>query len=438
MSKLKWLEELFWYGVKNANPESIIKKKIICDSNNLCVENVKVNLKSYRRIFVVGAGKASSLMGKGVEEILGDRIEGGIIVTKDSHALSLSWIETREASHPLPDERGKNSAEDILNLAKSLGEKDVLIVLLSGGGSALLPLPAKGISLQEKQEITNALMERGANIEELNIVRKHISQIKGGWLAYYAHPARVVTLSISDVVGNSPSLIASGPTVPDPSTFQEAKDVLVKKRLWKTLPESVRKHLNRGIEGKIPETPKGKEKFWKNTSYHLLLTNHEVLEWIKEKAEENVPAYILTSTLQGEAREIARFYASLAREIREHAQPFSPPVLLIAGGEPTVKVKGKGKGGRNQELVLSFAIEAKGIPDVLFLAAGTDGTDGPTDAAGAWASGETYERAKEKNISPERFLEENNSYVFFNKLHSLFFTGPTGTNVMDVHLLYIF
>ena len=437
MVKSKLLKELFYHGIKYSRPKEILKKKVKLEDNILYIEKEKISLNFYKRIFVIGAGKVSSQMGKEIEEILGERIKGGIIITKYGHGIPLLRIRVREASHPLPDENGRRTAEEILNLAKGLEEKDILIVLLSGGGSALLPLPPEGISLVNKQEVTEKLMNQGANIEELNIVRKHISCIKGGWLAYYSSPARIITLSISDVIGNHPSLIASGPTVPDSSTFKDAYNVLKEKGIWENIPENVKNYVSEGIKGKVPETPKGKERFWDNTSYHILLTNKEVLEEIKKEASKRIPSYILTSTIHGEAKEIAKFYASLAREIRLYHRPFNPPVLLISGGETTVKVKGKGKGGRNQELALSFAIEAKNIPGIFFLSAGTDGGDGPTDAAGALVSGKTYSEAIKRKISPEKFLENNDSYNFFKKINSLFITGPTETNIMDINLLYI-
>ena len=435
MNGINWLEELFREGLKKVDPYLIIKESLRVEGGKIRVGEDSFPVGD---IWVVGAGKASAVMGKAVEEILGGYIKKGIIVTKDGHGIPLKYIEVREASHPLPDERGLESAREILHLAQERKEGDTLLVLISGGGSALLPLPWEGITLEEKQEVTRLLMEGGADIEELNTVRKHLSRIKGGRLSLAAYPARIITLAISDVIGDYPHLIASGPTVPDPSTFQEAREILKRRGVWDKLSTELREHFHKGCEGKIPETPKGKEKCWERNHYYILANNRKILETIKEKAEEKgIRTVIISSTLRGEARELAKFYAALGEEIRKFNRPFSPPVLILGGGETTVTVRGKGKGGRNQELALAVSIEGKKMGEFTFLSIGTDGTDGPTDAAGAWVNQETYGKALKKEIIPEKFLENNDSYSFFQKMNSLILTGPTGTNVMDIHLLYL-
>ncbi|MCD6521871.1 glycerate kinase [Candidatus Calescamantes bacterium] len=435
MKDIQWVIDLFKRGIQKAHPSNVIKENVRLQNDTLMVKNDPFPCKN---LWVVGAGKASAEMGKALEELLGEKIKGGIIVTKDGHGVPLSFIEVREASHPIPDERGLKASEDILKFVEKLGEEDTLIVLISGGGSALLPLPQEGLSLEEKQEITRIIMESGANIEELNTVRKHLSRIKGGRLTQSAFPATVITLAISDVIGDYSHLIASGPTVPDPSTYKDAKDILLRRGIWEDIPPRSKEIIEKGLKGLLPETPKGGEAFWKRNYYYILASNEIVLESIKDLAEkEGVKTVILSSSIRGEAKEVAKVYVAIAEEIRRFSRPFDTPLLILGGGETTVTVKGKGKGGRNQEMALAFSIEAGKIKDFYFLCAGTDGTDGPTDAAGAWVDENTYTDALKKGLTPENFLKENDSYHFFKKMDSLLITGPTGTNVMDIHMLLL-
>jgi len=363
-------------------------------------------------VWVVGAGKAAATMARAAETFLGDRVLGGCATTKDGHALPLARIEWREAGHPLPDERGVAGAKRIAEIAAQAREGETLLCLISGGASALMPLPAPGITLADKQETTALMLACGANIHELNCVRKHLSAIKGGHLARIAAPARVVSLILSDVIGDNLDVIGSGPTVSDSSTAAEARAILERYSLWDRVPAAVRERIASGAE-----TPKSLDR----VENLVVGSNRLAAEAAVAKARElGYETRLLSTTLDGEAREVG------ARIARERG-------CLVAGGETTVTLRGKGKGGRNQELALAAAIELAGIEEpAVVLSAGTDGTDGPTDAAGAIAANDTVARAKKMGLVAEAHLEENNSYPFFAALGDLVVTGPTGTNVMDL------
>jgi len=390
------------------------------------------------RVLVVGMGKASVPMARAVEDLLGDRIEAGAVVTKYGHGGKLERIKVYEAGHPIPDEEGMRAAGEILEMAERAGEGDTVLCLISGGGSALTPLPAEGIALGEKQRTTELLLRCGARVEEINALRKHLSRIKGGQLARAAHPARVVSLILSDVVGDPLEVIASGPTVPDPTTFGECVDIARRYGIWEDLPEAVRERLKRGVRGEVPETPKPGDPSFERCDNLLVGNNRKALDAARSEAERRgYRTLLLTSTLQGEAREVGKVLAAVVREVRESGNPVSPPACLLSGGETTVTVRGRGKGGRNQELALAMVRELAGLEGVMVLSAGTDGTDGPTDAAGASVDGGTLERASALGLDPDEHLRENDSYNFFHALEDLFITGPTGTNVMDLQIILI-
>jgi len=432
------LTELYFAGLKAVDPYQAVRKFFPKRGETLFLPSGKISLSEFQRIWVIGFGKASAPMAKAVEEILGDRISGGVINTKYGHSLKLERIKVNEAGHPVPDERGEAGAKEIIEILKKAEEKDLVIVLISGGGSALLPAPCCGINLTHKQEITRLLLECGATIEEINAIRKHLSSVKGGRLAELAYPAQVLALILSDVVGDRLDTIASGPTVPDSTTYQECVDILCKYDLFTRIPDPVKEIMEKGLRGEIPETPKEGEKIFSRVQNIIVGSNFLALSRIKEEGEKKgFKTLILSSSIQGEAKEIAKFYAGIAKEIKTSGNPFPPPLLILGGGETTVTVRGKGKGGRNQELALSFAIQIAGCADIYFLSAGTDGTDGPTDAAGAFADGKSLLRAKKLGLDAFKFLSENDSYSFFQKLNDLFITGPTRTNVMDVHLLLV-
>ncbi len=397
-----------------------------------------VDLSKPRRILVVGAGKASGAMAHALEERLGDRISGGLVVVKDGYPASTRKIKVVEAGHPVPDERGLRAANEILALVRSARAEDLVIVLVSGGGSALTPCPAPPITLEDKQTLTRLLLAAGANINELNAVRKHCSLMKGGRLAQAASPAPVLALILSDVIGDPLDVIASGPTAPDQATFGEALAILDRFRLRDKVPARVLEQLERGVKGEVPETPKAGDPLFRRVDNRILGNNGLVVEAAVESARAlGFHAHLLTRSLQGEAREAAKEITALALTVKTAGKPGGLPACLIAGGETTVTVRGRGLGGRCQEFALAGALALQGIEEVVLVAAGTDGTDGPTDAAGAIADGSTIARGSGRGLDARASLEANDSYRFFSALGDLVTTGPTNTNLLDLYLLLV-
>ena len=427
--------EIFQAALDAANPRIAIHRHVRREGENLLVDGAVYDLGP-GRVVVVGAGKACAAMAAAVEEVLGDRIRDGVVVVKDGTALPLRRIRVTQAGHPVPDARGAEGTSAILALLTETRPEDLVIVLISGGGSALLPGPVAGINLIEKQAMTRALLACGATIEEINAVRKHCSRVKGGQMARALFPARSLTLILSDVIGDPLDAIASGPTVPDTTTYAEALEILRRYRVEDRIPVSILQHLERGARGEIPETPKAGDPCFA-TAHHCIVGNNlqSLLAARDRAARLGFQALLLTTALKGESREVAKVLAALLLEMRRSGHPLSPPACLLLGGETTVTVRGKGKGGRSQELVLAGAIAIAGGRDLVIWSAGTDGTDGPTDAAGAVADGDTWARAKEVGLDPLRALGENDAYHFFERLGDLIKTGPTLTNVMDVILL---
>jgi glycerate 2-kinase len=393
------------------------------------------DLDRYERIFVVGAGKAGGTMARAAEHFFtsrGARISAGCINVKDGDTAKTQLIELRHCGHPMPDERGLNGAKRIEAICGEAGENDLVLCLLSGGASSLLPYPAPPITLPEKQETTRLLLACGATIHEINAVRKHISAIKGGQLARLAAPARVLSLILSDVVGDDLDVIGSGPTAPDPSTFETAYAVLEKYELRERVPARVRERLRNGAT----ETPKADDPIFEHVENIIVGSNQQSLESAARQAKEmGYRTLILSSTIQGETQDVARMHAAIARQIRAQGQPVRPPACVISGGETTVTMSnGCGKGGRNQEFALAAALDIAGLEDTLILSAGTDGTDGPTDAAGAMADGATIARG---HLSADEALSGHDAYPFFADTGDLVITGATGTNVMDLHLILV-
>ena len=385
----------------------------------------------YERIFVVGGGKASGTMARAAERVLGRKITAGCVAVKDGDPAKSKRIDLRPCGHPVPDERGVAAAERIAELCAAAEAGDLIVCLLSGGASALLPAPLAPVTLAEKQETTKLLLASGATIHEINAVRKHISAIKGGQLAKLAAPARVVTLALSDVVGDQLDVIGSGPTAPDASTFADALSVLDRYNLRRRVPKNVREKLEQGTS----ETPKPGDPLFRHVENLIVGSNQKSLDAAAAKAKTlGYRTLILASTIEGETRDIARTHAAIARQLRLSGQPVRTPACIVSGGETTVTIRGEGKGGRNQEFALAAAIDIAGLKDTLILSAGTDGTDGPTDAAGAMADGETCARS---GTDAAKALAENNSYPFFEALGDLVVTGSTGTNVMDLHLVLV-
>jgi glycerate 2-kinase len=389
------------------------------------------DLDQYKRIFVVGAGKAGGTMARATENYLGARITSGCVNVKDGDTTRTGYIELRRCGHPVPDERGFSGAKRIAELCREAGEGDLVICLFSGGASALMPYPASPIALSEKQETTKLLLACGAAIQEINTVRKHLSGIKGGQLARLAEPAHVISLILSDVVGDDPSVIASGPTAPDGSTFEDAFAVLEKYEITGRVPVRVRERLKNGAQ----ETPKEGDPVFDQVENLIVGSNQKSLEAAFRAAKQlRYHTLILSSSIEGETRDVARMHAAIARQIRAFGQPVTAPACIISGGETTVTIRGDGKGGRNQEFALAAAIDIAGMKDVLVMSVGTDGTDGPTDAAGALVDGSSVGRA---GISAAEALEANDSYRFFEASGDLVVTGSTGTNVMDLHLVLV-
>ncbi|MBS1875245.1 MAG: glycerate kinase [Acidobacteria bacterium] len=388
----------------------------------------------YRRILVVGAGKAGATMARAAERALGSRIAGGLINVKDGHTAKLRRIELNECGHPIPDERGVDGARRIAEIVRSAGPGDLVLCLISGGGSALLPYPAEGLTLADKQETTRCLLACGATIHEINAVRKHLSAIKGGRLALLAQPAPVLALLLSDVIGDDLSVIGSGPTAPDESTYQGALEALDKYGIRAAVPEPVRKRLEAGARGEVEETPKELS----NARNIVVGSNRLAVDAAERKAKElGYRTLVLATTIEGETRDIARMHAAIAKEVLASRRPVRAPACILSGGETTVTLRGKGLGGRNQEFALAAALDIAGAGDVAVLSAGTDGTDGPTDAAGAFADSSTLMRSAAKGLDAKASLRENDSYHFFEPLNDLVKTGPTGTNVMDLRILLV-
>jgi glycerate 2-kinase len=398
----------------------------------------RIDLSKIDKIYVIGAGKASAPMAAAIENVLGIRLAGGVVVVKTGHGLKLNRIEVLEASHPIPDAAGLAAAQKIKALLETAGPNDLIFSVISGGGSALLPLPANRLTLADKQAVTQMLLACGASIQEINAVRKHLSQVKGGQLATAADPAPVINLMLSDVVGDDLDTIASGPFVPDRSTFQEVAAILARYGLTGKIPARVKDYVNRGVRGQAPETPKPGAPEFAQVINLIVGSNYQALLAAAAVAKQaGYRPLILSSQITGETREVAKVHAALAKEVRASGHPIRPPACLISGGETTVTLKGNGKGGRNQEFALAAAIELEGMQDVLLFSAGTDGTDGDTDAAGAMADGDTCSRARQLGLSATEHLENNDSYPFFARLGDLVITGPTRTNVMDVRLVLV-
>jgi hydroxypyruvate reductase len=388
----------------------------------------------FRHIYVIGAGKAGASMARAAERVLGRRITAGLVNVKYGSTAKLRRIELNPCGHPLPDEAGVAGAARIAGIAAQAGPGDLVLCLISGGGSALLPLPADPITLAEKQATTRLLLACGATIHEINTLRKHLSRIKGGQLARLAAPAMVESLLLSDVIGDDLDVIGSGPTAPDASTFARALAILEKFGLVERVPASVRQRLQQGARGELPETPKPGDPLFRNVRNILVGNNRQALDAAARRARAlGFRTLVLSSEIQGETREIARMHAAIAREIVATSRPVKAPACIVTGGETTVTLHGDGLGGRNQEFVLAAVPEIAGLRRVVVFSAGTDGSDGPTDAAGAIADGDTLRR----NPDALRYLDRNDSYHYFQPLGDLVITGPTDTNVMDVRILLI-
>lgn len=424
-------------AIEAVEGEAAVRRAVGRRGDVLTIASRRVDLRRYERLIVLGAGKAAASMARAAERLLGNRLQGGLVVVKYGHAVPTRRITVREAGHPYPDRAGFYAARRFMRLASALSERDLLIVLLSGGASSLLPAPVSGISLSDKQRVTRRLVRSGASIQDINTVRKHLSSLKGGRLADMTS-ARIITLILSDVLGDDVSAIASGPTAPDPTTFRQSVDCLKRHRLWTLLPTSVRKHLDSGRRGGVAETPKSGAPCFRRV-FNVVIGNGAtaVAEAARAVREAGLKTVIHSTRLTGEARLAGAEFGAMARDILQYGMPIRRPCCVIAGGETTVTVKGRGRGGRAQEFAAAAAQSIAGLSDVWVAAVGTDGTDGPTDVAGALVSGQTAAHARRWGIDLDAALKRNNTYPALKRLGAHIITGPTGTNVNDLYVLLV-
>ncbi len=430
-----FLTRLLKRGLAAVDPVWAVRRSVKRVGPVIQVGRNQYDLRNYARVVTVGAGKAATRMGAALENLLRNRLGLGLVVVKYGHVTETRMIEVLEAGHPLPDRSGQKAAERLLGLVRELAPNDLLFVLLSGGASSLLPMPAAGLTLADKQQTTQLLLRSGATIREINTVRKHLSAIKGGRLAA-ATRARVVSLILSDVLGDDLGTIGSGPTTPDQTTYEDAWKILRRYRLRAAVPARVRTHLAGGVRGAEEETPKPGSSLFRRVQNYVIGNNSAAVEAVAQAARQSgFRPLVLSTSLIGEAKEAAKVFGAIAREIVASGRPVRRPACVVAGGELTVTVRGSGRGGRAQEFALAASLEIAGLPKVWIAAFATDGTDGPTDAAGAVVDGQTVARAQRVGLNPHELLLENNAYRFFKKVGGHIITGPTGTNVNDLHLL---
>jgi glycerate 2-kinase len=436
LPELRQCAKQIWEAALDAaNPATCIDNTLSVRDNVLIVRGKELRIEG--KLIVIGAGKAASRMAQVVEEKLGDRITSGLVVTKYEHGLPLRRIRQIEAGHPIPDAAGVGAVREMLQLLKGATAEDIVLCLISGGGSALWPAPADGITLEQKQEVTALLLRAGATILELNAVRKHLSSIKGGQLAAWCAPARVISLIMSDVIGDPLDFIASGPTAPDTTSFPEALSIIQKYGV--AVPVAVMERLQAGAQGRIPDTPKPGDLLFKNVENLIIANNRLLTEAAAQQAQAlGFKTLILGTEIEGEAKDVGGVFAAIAREIGRTGNSIAPPACVLAAGETTVTVRGRGLGGRNQEMALAWAVSMAAreasVP-CCFASVATDGTDGPTTAAGGLVDPLTVQRAMSLGLVPSRYLLDNDSSNFLKATGDLIVTGPTQTNLMDLQIL---
>jgi len=432
-------KKIYKDALASVNAYKLVKEHVRLKDNLLFINGKeKADIRKFNRILVFGSGKASVPMAAALEDIFKNRINGGLIITKYGHNTGLKRLEVVEAGHPVPDENGMTATAKITEVLSKSRSEDLIVYILSGGSSALLCAPENGLSLYEKQNVTDLLLRSGADIHEMNIVRKHLSKVKGGKLGAIASPARVINLIVSDVIGNDISTIGSGPFIYDTSTFRDVKRILEKYTIFNLIPGNVKRFIESGlIEGR-GETIKEEGNTLRNCTNIIAGDNTVALDTAQKAATElGYNTIIGSSMLKGESREVSMVLSAIAKEILLYDRPLAKPACIIFGGETTVTVKGNGKGGRCQECALAAANEISGLKNIAVLCGGTDGTDGPTDAAGALVDHTTIEKGTNKNLNAEKYLENNDSYSYLKKTGNLIITGPTHSNVMDVILILI-
>lgn len=429
-------------ALQAVDPYAAVQRALTLRGSQLCLHGQTWNLDEYDRVFLAAFGKAAYPMCLAAEAVLGPRLTAGEAVTKDGHLPPHNQLRRTRlhlAGHPVPDERSLQAAQAVLALLDSAGPRDLILCLISGGGSALLTAPVPEVGLGDLQTLTQLLLRCGAPIQEINTLRKHLDQVKGGRLAQRAAPAPILSLILSDVIGDPLDVIASGPTVPDPSTYADAWGILQRYGLQDALPDGLRIYLQDGLAGKIPDTPKPQDPLFARAQTAIIASLPQAAQAAAQCAQGfGFHTAVLTTCLQGEAAQAGRFMAAIARQVRTFGQPLPAPACLIAGGETTVTVRGDGMGGRNQELVLGAVADLAGLPDTCLISLATDGGDGPTPAAGAAASGESLARAQALGLHPADFLARSDSFAFFSALDDLLLPGPTQTNVNDLTFLFVF
>ncbi|MBS1250459.1 MAG: D-glycerate 2-kinase [Chloroflexi bacterium] len=429
-------------SLEAVDPARAVREHLKRQGNQLLLPNAAYDLGDYRRFLMIGFGKACLPMAEAVIEILGKSLAKGILIPKASPDLRIPplapQVQVHPAGHPVPDQRGLAAAKKIIALLKTSQPDDLILILVSGGGSALLTAPVPGVSLKDLQNLNHALLACGATIQEINTLRKHLSRVKGGGLAKLAAPATTLTLILSDVIGDPLDAIASGPTVPDPTTFETAQRIVENYNLQSQLPSSILEHLQKGTRGKVPETLKGQPP----SPQQIFVIGNNLRAGragVRAAQKEGFQAQILTTFLHGEARQVGGVLGAILRQMAEEGEPLPRPACLIAGGETTVTLgESPGLGGRNLELSLSAVEKVAHLPHVALITLATDGEDGPTDAAGAVVTGQTLARAQNLNLSPQKFLARHDAYNFFEPLGDLLTPGPTGTNVNDLNFLFTF
>ncbi len=428
-------------ALRAVDPAAAVRRFVKREGSKLLVDRQYFDLDRVKRVWVLGAGKAAAPMARALEGILGDRLTGGLVVTRYGHGLPLRKLELIEAGHPLPDANSVAAAGHIIRMAESeITSQDLVFWLLSGGGSSLFVAPAPGITLEDKLACTRLLLKCGATIQEMNAIRKHLSSVKGGTLARRLPAVPVISLILSDVVGDELDCIASGPMVADTTTFGDCAEILRKLQIEALVPDAVKKRMEAGVSGKIPETPKPGDRSFRKKIHILVGSNAQACSAAARMARRlGYHTQVLSSRLEGDTCEAAGFHLGIVREIAAQDRPLHRPACLISGGETTVRVTGSGSGGRNQEFALHCVRGLARLPAPCVAASlATDGTDGPTDAAGALADNSTLARSLKHGASfLPACLSDNNSYEFFRRLGDLIVTGPTRTNVMDLHFFLI-
>ncbi|MCE5207623.1 MAG: DUF4147 domain-containing protein [Chloroflexi bacterium] len=434
--------EIINSSLQSVNPQKIIFQHVRKDGQKLIFgESKAYDLSEIENIYIVGAGKAAAGLVNGLNQILGERITGGLVITKhDNYECEPAGkVLVKRGNHPVPGDESIESSIALADFTHIITEKDLVICLVTGGGSALMTLPAEGLSLFDLQITTGLLLECGATINEMNTIRKHLDLIKGGGLARLLFPAQIMALILSDVIGNPLEIIASGPTVADESTFLDAWKIIQRYGLAEKISEPVRQYLRKGMEGGVPETVKAGSQFLQKVDHLIVGDNRQACRAALQKSRDlGFNSLLLTSSLHGEARNAGIFLSSILREIAETGNPIKRPACIIAGGETTGRIRGRGLGGRNQEMALGAVKELAGLRNVAFMPIATDGEDGPTDAAGAVVTGNTYYKGLGLSLDPEIYLANNDSWHYFRNLGASIITGPTGTNVNDICFMFAY